>query len=185
MGGVNKGLITVGNRTIISRIYQRLSSHFNETLVIGDSAVDYGLHGVKVYSDIIQNAGPLGGIHSALVNSANYYVFIVSCDMPFVDAKIAGSIISMLKGDQKEVIIPRVDDFIEPLFAIYSKSLIGKIEELIRPGGGRPITDLIKVSNTQYLILKNSKLVQKCFTNLNTPEDLNNLPNSGANNRLR
>lgn len=178
MGGINKGLIKIDGETILKRIYLSLSPLFIETIIIGDPNKNYSLPGIKIYEDIIQNAGPLGGIHSALKNSSNNFVFVVSCDMPFVDSAIAIELIENLNLNQTEILIPKIRKFIEPLFAIYSKNTIPKIEEIIQHGIGRPITDLIEKTNTKYLVLDDNPANNKCFTNINTLEDLKRISNT-------
>ncbi len=69
--------------------------------------------------------GALGGIHSALVNSIDTVIFVVSCDMPFVDSKIAIEMTTEFLKNQPDILVPLIGTYKEPLFALYSKSLVG------------------------------------------------------------
>jgi len=177
MGGRNKALLELEGQTFISRIYQNLEFLFPEVLIISNGENDFGIQDVLIYPDIMQSIGPLGGIHSALKNSKKPFVFVVSCDMPFIDASIASILIDEFQKIKPEIIIPTFDNYQEPLFAVYSKSLIQKIESLQTEPKGRPITDLLKISNTKYFDLPDNTKTRRCFTNINSLEDLEDMAN--------
>ncbi len=171
MRGRNKALLEFQGETFINRIYRNLSPLFLNTVIISNDILDYNFSGAIVYPDKIQNIGPLGGIHSALVHSIDPAVFVVSCDMPFADSAIAKILIEEFVCKQPEILLPVINSFSEPLFAIYSKHLIEKIETLFSLSDGKPIKDLLKISNTLYFNLPESIATKKCFTNINSIED--------------
>jgi molybdopterin-guanine dinucleotide biosynthesis protein A len=175
MGGRNKALLEIDGQTFISRIYSRLSPLFGETIIISNEINDFNLPNVNFYADVIENAGPLGGIHSAMVNSSRPCVFIVSCDMPFADPKIASVLSNLFITLKSEILVPTINTYKEPLFAVYSRDLQSKIESIIAHAEGRPISDLFNVANTNYFNLPLSAAVKNCFTNINTIEDYNRL----------
>jgi len=172
MGGRNKALLEIDGQSFISRIHQSLSPLFSNSIIIANDLVDYKLINAAVYPDVIKDIGPLGGIHSALANSPDPIVFVISCDMPFADASIASILIEEFQKLKPDVLIPVIDSYKEPLFAIYSKSIVGKIESIITETKGRPITDLLKVVDTLYFDLPKNSLTKKCFTNINYLDDL-------------
>lgn len=175
MGGRNKALIEISGQTFIQRIFNNLSPLFGESIIISNSKDDFGILRTPVYQDIMQNIGPLGGIHSALINSSKSYVFVLSCDMPFADASIAANLAEEFLKTNPDILVPTVNKYKEPLFAIYSKSLIPTIESIEVEIKGRPITDLLKISNTVYFDLPDNDATQKCFTNINSLDDLKTL----------
>jgi molybdopterin-guanine dinucleotide biosynthesis protein A len=175
MGGRNKALLDLDGLTFISRIHSCLSPLFGETIIISNEIEDFSIPNAKVFPDVIVNVGPLGGIHSSLVHSTKPFVFIVSCDMPYPDPKIASVLASKFIDFKSDILIPTINTYKEPLFALYSKSLAGKVESIISKAGGRPITDLFSITNTIFFNLPNNKSVRRCFTNINTIEDYNRL----------
>jgi molybdopterin-guanine dinucleotide biosynthesis protein A len=172
MGGRNKALLEIEGETFISRIHRNLGPLFQHTIIISNDVKDFGIPEVIVYSDIIENTGPLGGIHSSLVNSFHPFVFIVSCDMPFVDAGIAKTLSEEFIGKQPDIIVPVINAYNEPLFAIYSKLLVDKIEAIVSPSNGRPIRDLLRIANTFFFDLPDNSVTKRCFTNINALDDL-------------
>jgi len=172
MGGRNKALIEVEGETFIKRIYRNLSPLFDSTIIISNDQADFDLPGIPVFSDVYSNNGPLGGIHSALVNSKSDYVFVVSCDMPFASASIAEKIINVLEEGAYEVVVPEINGLFEPLFAVYSKGLADRAESIIISQEKKNITKLLDRSNTDYLHFDETPEIKKCFTNINSPDDL-------------
>ena len=69
------------------------------------------------------------------------------------------------------MLLPRVGEEIEPLAAIYRRSLLPALERLLRDGQGNSLRRLFPAVRTEYLELRDTAAVRRLFTNLNTPED--------------
>lgn len=175
MGGKDKALLEIDGESFISRIHRNLSPLFCRTIIIANDSIDYKIENVEVYPDIIPNVGPLGGIHTALVNLKTPYVFVVSCDMPFVSSEIANEIASCFLSEEIDILVPKIESYHEPLFAIYSKHLANKIEAILAKTDGKPIKDLFSLAKTSYISFPNNPLNKRCFTNINSINDLENL----------
>ncbi len=175
MGGVNKAMLKIDGKTFVSKIFESLSPLFANTIIISNNEEDYELHNVKVFPDIYKNMGPLGGIHSALINSNTLYVFVVSCDMPFVSLEIANEIATQFLSNEIDILVPKIESYQEPLFAIYSKHLTNKIESILAKTDGKPIKDLFALAKTSYISFPNTSLNKRCFTNINSINDLESL----------
>ncbi len=175
MGGQNKALLEIDGESFIKRIYRNLSPLFQNTIILSNTVKDFNIAKTIVYSDIIEDAGPLGGIHSALVHSIDPAVFIVSCDMPFADSTIVIKILDEFQIKQPEILVPVINSLYEPLFAIYSKHLATKIELIVSPSNGKPVKNLLDNSNTFFFNLPDNATTKKCFTNINSLEDLNTI----------
>ncbi len=175
MGGKNKALLEVDGESFISRIYRNISPLFCRTIVIANDSIDYKIENIEVYPDIIPNVGPLGGIHSALVNSKTPYVFVVSCDMPFASSEVAMEIIEDFLSKEADILVPKIESYHEPLFAIYSKHLVAKIEAILAKTDGKPIKDLFDLAKSSYISFSNSPFNKRCFTNINSANDLESL----------
>ena len=173
LGGINKALIEIEGETIISKIHRALGPICNEVIIISNQAqTDYRIP-AKIYPDIIENCGPLGGIHSALLHSSNEIVLVVSCDMPFISINIANQLIDAYIKNQPKVdaVIPTLNGFNEPLLAIYSKRLSTKISEILSDRKGHRITDLLDKCNTIKVEIEASPENIRSFTNINTFDD--------------
>jgi len=180
LGGINKALIEIEGDTIISKIHRALGPICNEVIIISNQAqTDYRIS-AKIYPDIIENCGPLGGIHSALLHSSNEIVLVVSCDMPFISSNIANLLFDAYIKNQPKVdaVIPTLNGFNEPLLAIYSKRLSTKISEILSDRKGHRITDLLDNCNTVKVEIEASPENIRSFTNINTFDDYNTFNSS-------
>lgn len=171
LGGIDKALITVDGIPLISRIYNTFRAEVSEVIVISNSNRTYPVD-APIFPDKILNCGPLGGIHSALTNAASSLVLIVSVDMPFASKDIFQQLLNIYQQSNAEVVVPKHGDFLEPLFGLYSKTLVSRINSILSDKQGHPITELLSQSNTQYLELPDDFQTWMWFYNINTPDDL-------------
>lgn len=171
LGGIDKALITVDGIPLISRIYNTFRAEVSEVIVISNSNRTYPVD-APIFPDKILNCGPLGGIHSALTNAASSLVLIVSVDMPFASKDIFQQLLNIYQQSNAEVVVPKHGDFLEPLFGLYSKTLVSRINSILSDKQGHPITELLSQSNTQYLELTDDFQTRMWFYNINTPDDL-------------
>ena len=174
--GITKANVVIGGITIISRTLSAIEDLFTEVIIVTNTPEefrDFDHH--KIVGDHYLNAGPLGGIHAALKSSSQDAIFVFASDMPFLDKKIiADQVFEFTKG-KHEVLIPKVGRFIEPLHAIYSKSILNVLERFLVEKKSRAIRDFLCEVNAGYMHMRNTKQVKKAFTNINSPADLNDL----------
>jgi molybdopterin-guanine dinucleotide biosynthesis protein A len=133
------------------------------------------LKGAEMREDIYQNKGPLAGIYTGLYFSDSKYNFVCGCDMPFLSIKYFSFLKEKIKEHQeKEIIVPQYNNYLEPLAAIYQRSLVPRIKDEI-------LANDLKIKSFYYNsrkkilseeLLKRSFDLEKLFFNLNYPEDL-------------
>ncbi len=172
MGGINKALLDVGGRRIIERAVAVLRALFTEIVVVTNSPEDFEFLRLPMFRDKIPGAGSLGGLYTGLSVTKGDYGFLAACDMPFL---LQGPIRHIVNSiNDHDVVIPRVQGYLEPLHAVYSRRCLPFIEALLVQDNLRIIDFLSKVD---VLEIPDEEL--KCFdpffrfiVNLNTPEDL-------------
>jgi len=172
-GGKNKAFLQVEGVPIIDRNIEVLSQIFSQISIITNHPQQFSEYiYYPMYSDYYHEIGPLAGIHSALKNTKSDGVFVSSCDMPFLNKNLIERLINKVVETGSDALIPRVNGDIEPLFAFYHKRIISKLEAHIIDGKSRSIRSFLKKINTEYMDLSDSATVRKSFTNINRPEDL-------------
>lgn len=174
MNGKCKALIKIDGQTILYRIYQALSPLVNETIIVSNHPdTDYGIP-ASIHEDIIKHSGPLGGIHSALSHATHSAVLIVASDMPFITPTLANLLINAFIQNeaQKTITVPQIDGRTEPLFGIYSKSLVPAISNILSHNGKKSVQQLLETSNTNWVTIDPTPENIKTFTNINTPADM-------------
>lgn len=169
---INKALLPIKNKTFIETIAEKLKNSFDEIIVITNDPEQYEFLPYKKHQDIIKDKGPLGGIHSGLTHAKNEYSFVTACDMPFIDGTIARNLCEMASG--YDGVVPKDGEFVQPLFAVYSKTCLPYIEKCINEEQYKIITfyPYARILFPEWSGLLSSEKAAKMFFNINTPEDL-------------
>jgi molybdopterin-guanine dinucleotide biosynthesis protein A len=102
------------------------------------------------------------GIASALEVSSNELNFVAACDIPHIELKDIRRIISEAINSQADIVVPIAGDGkYEPLFAVYRKSALKAINNVLA-SGERKISDVFTLCNVKKVNLGRS------LVNLNT-----------------
>lgn len=127
--GVNKAFIEFGGKRLIEATVECLKALFPEVLIIANDPPLYTYLGVRVTSDLIPDAGSLGGIYTGLSAATYSTCFFVACDMPFLNAELIKLLVREAEG--WDVVVPRVKGELQPLHAVYAKSCLPLMKQSI------------------------------------------------------
>jgi len=175
-GGITKSNIVVDGEKIISRIINTINDLFSEIIIITNTPSEFqDLSRYRVASDHFQNAGPLAGIHSALISSENDAIFVFAGDMPFLSKEIIEEQTRQFRLNESEVLIPRIGELIEPLHSIYRVSVLPRMERFLAEGKNRAVRDFLSGLHVDYFILQDSEENRRAFTNINTQRDIDSI----------
>jgi len=170
--GKNKALIQIEGVPIIERICVLFKKLFQEVWIITDQPeVFHGL-GAKLHDDLIPNLGALGGLYSGLVLASFPHSFCVACDMPFLREPLIDYLVRGIDGFS--AVVPRTKDGWQPLHAVYSKSCLEVITEVVAEKKTK-IIDIyprIKLRVVEEEEFHSLDPLNESFINVNTPEDL-------------
>jgi molybdopterin-guanine dinucleotide biosynthesis protein A len=176
--GYNKAFIRLDHETIIERAVRVFTKIFSETMIVADDVPAYEGLGLKVFTDIYKGAGSIGGIYTALMHTTGTHAFVVACDMPWLDPDVIKAVTrhaSKGEGTSEEfdAAIPFIDGRYHPMHALWSKSCIEPMEEMIK-GGELRISRLIERILVKTLRLEDFKGLRaaRSVENVNTPDDL-------------
>ncbi|MDP2983631.1 MAG: molybdenum cofactor guanylyltransferase [Candidatus Latescibacter sp.] len=174
MAGQNKAFIDIHGVPIIKRTIDFLDEIFEEIIIVTNVTENFNLYEDKVLltKDIFRDAGPLGGIHSALTHTSKDAVFVVACDMPFLSSHIIRTQTNCSTMLHCDCIVPRIGSCIEPLHAVYNKHVKDAVSEYIVNGNDKSIKNFLTTVNAYYLDLADNDSNRKIFCNVNTPHDL-------------
>jgi molybdopterin-guanine dinucleotide biosynthesis protein A len=112
------------------------------------------------------------GIFSALSLPDVYAVFVVACDMPFVNV-ILLQYIAKKYVNTYDAVVPVFHKQTQPLLSIYSKSILNKMKEKIQQRT-KSMKEFLKEINVLYISeeeVKNLDPKGRSFVNINTMED--------------
>lgn len=165
--GRDKSMLPIGGRPMIEHIYWQLRPNFAQIL-ISSSANDadkYAFLDAEVIADKEPGLGPLMGIASTVEASANDLNLVVACDIPQIDIPFVRRMIRQAGGYDAVVPVTGEDRF-EPLLAVYRKSLVKAMLEVLG-SGRRKIIDAFELGKIRYIDLPGGQWLK----NLNTIED--------------
>lgn len=126
----NKAFARINDDTIFSITMKKFQGVFPEILIISNQHELYGHYAgknIKIYSDIYQNSGPIAGIHSALTYACYENIFLLGCDMPFMNMELACYLLNRIKG--YEAAVPRTQGVLQATAAVYNRSCLPFLEK--------------------------------------------------------
>jgi len=122
--------------------------------------------------DAMQGHGPMVGITSAMQRVDTRWVFVMACDMPFASTALIQAMAQQRR--QQQVIVPRVNNIMQPLFAFYEKSCLPTLQAHL-DAKQYSIKKMIATLNTTMI---NESLCRQydpkllSFFDLDTPDDV-------------
>ena len=157
--GRDKALIELEGETLVAGAARRLREVCEE-VVVADAG--RGLLPGSVPDGPGQ--GPAAGILGAARARPGERLLVLAVDLP----KVPVSLLERLAGTEADLAIPRWEEGLEPLCALYGPAAIQALEE--RVGRGR--LDLRTLPETPGLRVVYLEEPGEVFLNLNRPEDL-------------
>jgi molybdopterin-guanine dinucleotide biosynthesis protein A len=149
--GADKSILPLEGKPMIERICERLYGTFRQILISAGDTDKFAFLGHQVVADRMQLQGPLMGIASALEASANEINFVIACDIPYINLSFVRKMLAEAVG--VDMVIPvGSDGKYEPLFAVYCKSALIAINEVLA-SGRRKISDVFSRCRVKYIEL--------------------------------
>ena len=169
---VIKGFLKINGKSIIDSNIALLKGIFDRVVVSTNSPELYFSFGVSLVGDLGQYRGPMTGIFSTLTGTQFDEIFVTACDMPFINVILVKHMVDMWE-EKWDALIPIFDEKPQPLFGIYSKRSIEKMEESMQRGR-RSLRDFLKGINVFFIEEEEVRNIDKegrSFVNINTMED--------------
>lgn len=169
--GRDKAFLPFGKRMLIEQVIDVLQQVTDELLLITNTPDQYLRFGLPMGSDVIPDAGSLGGIYTGLVYSHTPYSLFLACDMPFVKPEFLRFLCEL--AVEADVVIPKNAEDFQPLCALYSQACRDPIRQKI-DAGRLKITgffDQVRVRIIEGETLARYDPHDVMFFNANTPEE--------------
>jgi molybdopterin-guanine dinucleotide biosynthesis protein A len=169
--GRDKAFLKLAGIPLIEHVLLSLKGVFQDIIIVTNAPQAYKTYGVTVTTDAFEKRGPLTGICSGLLRSADKYNFVVACDMPFLNPRLIAYMAGLAPGN--DVVVPAVGGLCEPLHAVYSRGLIPAIEGQIMRERQR-VQELYGSLRVRYVPeqeIDRFDPSRQSFKNLNTPQE--------------
>jgi molybdopterin-guanine dinucleotide biosynthesis protein A len=150
--GHNKLQEDIGGKSLIVRVIDTLVMLGGDIIVVTGAIPDanWGLDPkkVKMVVDILPDAGALGGIYTGLLASETFDNLVIAGDMPFLNTALLRYLIDIVGGF--DAVVPRLEGYIEPLHAVYTRRCLPHIKEGIQ-NGQRDIRSFFPFIRVRYV----------------------------------
>ena len=180
--GENKALMRLGDDSLIGHVIRCLHDVTDELLLVTNSPTEYAHLDVPMHSDILPDAGALGGIYTGLTYASHDAVLCVGCDNPFLVPNLLNYLVSVLA--EYDAVIPYThketrahsDDTqitLQTLCAAYSKRCLPIIELMLRESELRvhALQERAHIKRVSPEVWREFDPEGMSFFNINTPED--------------
>lgn len=181
--GVDKTLLPVDGEPLLARVVDAVGSVCAHTVVVTnrpEQVREAGLSpDVPVLADEVAFQGPLGGLVSALRDAPDEWVFAVAADAPWIEPGIVRALWAHRGGAQ--VVVPVGEKGPEPLLALYHRDCIGPARRVLESGRRRIVAMFpdLRVVEVGPDVLREADPELRSLVNVNTPEDLGDVRESG------
>ena len=172
--GEDKRYLVVGEQTLLERGLAVLRSIFQEVLVvIAQDSLPLNVD-ARVVRDLVPDCGSLGGLYTGLTQATTPYIFVVACDMPFLDPAVITQFTS--RRASADIVMAKLAARLHPMHALYGKRCLPVVDQMIQARQLK-IQGMVSHSSLRVQYVTEADLLTidpsgRSFHNVNTPADL-------------
>ena len=173
MGGLDKGLQLIHGKPMVQHVMDRLQPQVGKVLINANRHLDdYKGFGAPICSDSISGyAGPLAGIHAALLQTNTPYLASVPCDSPLLPNDMVSRLSAAMSKHQADAAVVVTGNTEQqqrhPVFLLLKSDVRSSLEHYLN-NGGRKVDDWLASLSCVDVPFDD----EAAFTNVNTPEDI-------------
>jgi molybdopterin-guanine dinucleotide biosynthesis protein A len=171
--GKDKSLLPVDGEPLLTRVVRQLSALSEDLIVVTNDRAHYDALALpaRLIQDEKPGVGALMGLYSGLKAARHSYALVVACDMPFLNLALLRYMVHL--AQDYDVVVPREDEYVEPLHAVYGKDCLPAMEWRLAQGRRRIVSffDTVRVRYVEKSEVDRFDPLHLSFVNVNTPED--------------
>jgi molybdenum cofactor guanylyltransferase len=169
--GRDKALLPWAERTLLEHALARLRAVCADVRILAGAEARYAGYGAAVQTDLVRDAGPLGGVHAGLENLGAPFGLFLGVDTPLVPPSLLAALVAAAAGF--DAVVPVVGGRPEPLCAVYGRSCLHPVQRRLAAGERKmtcfwPDVRVRTVADDELAAFGDPR---EMFRNLNTPED--------------
>ncbi len=173
--GTDKAFIQIGSKTLIEKMFDLIKKYCVEILISANDNTGYSFPGQRIIPDERHGLGPIGGIYSCLKQSRTENNLVIAVDMPFINDGLIQFLLA--NTGNAELVVPATGKGkIEPLCAVYRKSVAAYLEKMIAENDLK-VQNLMNYCRSHKLHITREQEFynDRLFFNVNTQADFNKL----------
>lgn len=173
--GTDKRHLSIHGKPLLDRVLSVLLEVFPEVLlVLAEDDISKQDERIRVVTDLVPGCAAVGGLYTGLYHSRYPSVFVVACDMPFINPAVIE--LFFQKGDIADLVLAQLVNGLQPLHGLYSQKCLPFLREMIDAQDFRLQNMADKQSLTVHRIpeedIKRVDPQLLSFLNLNSPADV-------------
>jgi molybdopterin-guanine dinucleotide biosynthesis protein A len=139
--GTPKALLPFGPETMLQRVVRLLESVVSPIVVVaaaGQRLPDLPRH-ITVTRDEQEGRGPLEGLRAGLKALPPHVdaAYVTSCDVPLLEPAFVAEMLDFANG--YDIAVMEIDGFAHPLSAVYRRTVLPIVEDLLASDRLRPV----------------------------------------------
>ena len=169
--GRDKALLPWNGSTLLDHAVGRLQAVCADVAILCGAERRYEDRGIRVETDAVADAGPLGGIYTGLLTVGPGAGVFLGVDLPLVTVDLLRRLLQLSYGH--DAVVPLSAHGPEPLCAVYRSTCVDPIRRRLEGGQLKatsfwPDVDVLQVGPGH---LAGLGPLDDLFRNINTPED--------------
>jgi molybdopterin-guanine dinucleotide biosynthesis protein A len=172
MDSRDKGLVLFRGQPMVAHVVSRLAPQVGPLIINANrNTADYAAMGYPVIGDQVGGfAGPLAGLQAGMAACTTELVVTAPCDSPFLPLDLVARLLAALENEIAELAVARSGGFAQPVFALYSVSLLPSLTAFLESGGRK-----IDTWYAQHCMCEVEFGDESAFANINTLDELQQL----------
>ena len=140
---------------IIRRTLTTLESLFDEIIIINDGIEKYpnNSYHIRIVNNRLKGLGSLGSLYTALCETRCEAVFLLAWDRPFFSRKAVGYQLRYFDRISCEALVTRIGGCLEPLHAIYDRSLRKALFRYLQRSADLSVGDFLSTVDVRVIDL--------------------------------
>ena len=170
MAGEDKGLVSLGNRPMLSWVLERFAPQVDEVLISANRNLDrYAEFGRQVVTDEMTGfLGPLAGLAAGLATSRTPWLVMVPCDSPFLPHDMVMRFLDVAAENDSPLVCAHDGNRLQPVFSLVHTGLLADLTEYLN-AGERKIDRWFERHQWRPVVFSEYNDI---FFNVNSPHDL-------------
>jgi len=169
--GRPKASLLFDGEPLLVHIVRALSHQFSEIVVVAAPSQELPFVPAMVVRDQVAHQGPVGGLCYGLTATGSEVSFVTSCDVAFLNARLIWYLLSRIPDC--DVVVPHWQQRLQPLHAVYRRSVLPLLEGQLERGELRPVHlfDRVRTCTVGEDEIRRFDPHGSSFLNMNTPAD--------------
>jgi molybdopterin-guanine dinucleotide biosynthesis protein A len=170
--GTDKSFVLLNEKPLLQHVIDRVSVLGLPIILIANQPEKYEPFGLPIFTDIIPDAGSLGGLYTAIQSTGADRTLCVACDMPFLNPTLLRFLLDQCIGC--DAVVPKTENTSHGLHAVYTPACSASMHANILQGH-LAIHRVFSQFHTKFVTEDTLRVMDpllQSLANMNTPADL-------------